>query len=264
MTRFQRRRMFMGDLFILVVSDDSNFRDYLCNYLLMDGHYVDCAKNPNIARQMLRRMQYDLVLLSVSGYNHDSDILTTEEVREISPNTEIVFLFNPNCKVEKQYLTSQEVRNCLLKPFLLEDLPSVLQKVEKENAKRKVLNGSLRHIYKPPKERRKHCRIPADIPIKYTFVSPLGNLPSEENLSKLINMSREGVMFRADFRAKLSEFVYLNILLPTSTIPINIEGEIRWERFNSSEPWRYVGVSFANLNQTNKKLIESFIVSRQG
>jgi CheY-like chemotaxis protein len=256
--------MFMGDLFLLVISDDSNFRDYLCNYLLMDGHYVDCAKDSNIARQILRRMQYDLILLSVSGYKHDSDILTIEEVREINPNAEIIFLFNSNGKAGKQCLTSQEVKNCLLKPFLLEDLPSVLQRVEKEKDKKRLLNGSLRSIYKPTKERRKDSRIPTDIPIKYTFVSPLGNLPSEENISKLINMSREGVMFRADFKAKLSEFVYLHILLPTSTIPINIEGEIRWERFNSSEPWRYVGVSFANLNQENKKQIESFIVSRQG
>lgn len=253
----------MGDLFILVVSDDPNFMDYLCNYLLMDGHYVDCAKHSNVARQMFRRMQYDLVLLSVSGFNHDSDILTTEEVHEISQNTELVFLFNPICKIDKQCLNSQEVKNCLLKPFLLEDLPSVLQRAEKEKAERRYISGSLMHIYKPPKERRKHCRIPADIPIKYTFVSPLGNLPSEENLSKLVNMSLEGVMFRADLRAKLSEFVYLHILLPTYTVPINIEGEIRWERFNSLEPWRYVGVSFANLNQTNKKVIESFIVSRQ-
>ena len=254
----------MGDLFLLVVSDDSNFRDYLCNYLLMDGHYVDCSKDSNIARQMLRRMQYDLVILSITGYDHDSEILTTEEVLDINPNTEVVFLFNPNCKVGKNSLTNQEVKNCLLKPYLLEDLPSVIRRVEKEKNKRKVLDGSITRIYKPPKERRKDCRITADLPIKYTFVSPLGNLPSEENISKLINMSREGVMFRADYRAKLSEFVYLHILLPTSTVPINIEGEIRWERFDSSEPWRYVGVNFANLNQGNKKQIESFIVSRQG
>ena len=253
----------MGDLFILVVSEDSYFRDYLCNYLLMDGHYVDCAKHSNIARQMLRRMEYDLVLLSVSNFNHDSDILTTEEVNESGTNTEVIFLFNPNSKIDKERLFSQEVKNCLLKPFLLEDLPSVLKNAEKEKAQRRSISVSLMDIYKPPKERRRHGRIPADLPLKYTFVSPLGNLPSEENLSRLVNMSLKGIMFRADVKAKLAEFVYLNILLPTSTISINIEGEIRWERFNSLEPWRYLGVSFANLNQRNKELIETFIASRQ-
>jgi len=254
----------MGDLFILVVSSDNNFRDYICNYLLMDGHYVDTANQSQIARQMLQRIQYDLVLLSISSFDNVDDILTIEEVHEINTHTELVFLFNPICNADNHCIPIQEVHNCLLRPFILQDLPAVLLKVIKKKDKREVLNPESRIKPIGSQERRRFDRIPADIPIKYTFVSPLGNLPSEESVSKLVNMSQEGLMFRADLKTKLSEFVYLHILLPTSSIPINIEGEIRWERFKSSEPWRYVGVCFSTLNPVIKKQIASFIESKQG
>jgi hypothetical protein len=254
----------MGDLFILIVSEDANFRDYIGNHLLMDGHYVDTVYESNIARQMLHRIKYDLVLLSVSDCSPESDLLTAEEIKKINPNSEVIFLFNPNCTFDKQGKLGREMQNCLLNPFLLENLPLVLEKVQKAKAKRKGVSCPIAIKSYPIKERRKHNRVPADIPIKYTIVSPLGNLPSEENVSKLINMSQEGVMFRADFRAKLSEYVYLHILLPTSTTPVNIEGEIRWERFIRTEPWRYVGVCFSNLNHVSRKQIDSFIGSRQG
>jgi len=256
--------MLMGDLFILVVSGDANFRDYLCNYLLMDGHYVDSATQSNTARQMLQRIQYDLVLMSISQFDHEEDILTTEEIKGMNPATEVVFLFNPNCDIDKHCVSGKKMHHYLLKPFLLENLPTLLDRIETKKSQRRVVHIPSQDEPAIPKERRRSFRVPADIPIRYTFVSPLGNIPSEENVSKTVNMSQEGIMFRADFRAKLSEFVYLHILLPTSTIPLNVEGEIRWERFNSSEPWRYLGVCFAHMTQVNKKQIESFIVSCQG
>ena len=254
----------MGDLFILVVSSDNNFRDYICNYLLMDGHYVDTANHSQTARQMLQRIQYDLVLLSISNLDNVDDLLSIEEIHEINPDTELVFLFNPICNGDKHCIPKQEVHNCLLRPFILQDLPAVLIKMVMKKKKKEgsFFNGTIKP--QRSKDRRRFDRFPADIPIKYTFVSPLGNLPSEESVSKLVNMSQEGVMFRADLRTKLSEFVYLHILLPTSNTPINIEGEIRWERFKSSEPWRYVGVCFYNPNPTIKKQIVAFIESRQG
>ncbi|MGA1843090.1 MAG: PilZ domain-containing protein [bacterium] len=254
----------MGDLFILVVSGDANFRDYLCNYLLMDGHYVDSATQSNTARQMLQRIQYDLVLLSISKFDQEDDVLTTEEIKGMNPATEVVFLFHPNCDIDKHCVTGKKMHHYLLKPLLLENLPTLLDRIEEEKSQRRGSQFPLHEERSIPKERRRYFRVLADIPIKYTFVSPLGNIPSEENVSKTVNMSQEGIMFRADFRAKLSEFVYLNILLPTSTTPLNIEGEIRWERFNSSEPWRYLGVCFSHVTQVNKKQIKSFIMSRQG
>lgn len=253
----------MGDLYILVVSGDANFRDYLCNYLLMDGHYVDTANHSDIARKKLQGICFDLILLSVSNLDNKADILTVEEVQEINPNSELVFLFNPNCEIGQDSENKKGVKNCLLKPYILEDLPAVLQKALQRKSKRMDTKCPLFFKREGSKDRRKHFRIPVDIPIKYTFFSPLGNLPSQENVSKLVNMSEKGVMFRADLKTKLSEFVYLHILLPTITSPINIEGEIRWERFNSMEPWRYVGVSLANMNEINNEQIISFISSNQ-
>ncbi|MBN2374086.1 PilZ domain-containing protein [bacterium] len=249
----------MVDLFILVVSRDANFKDYICNHLLMDGHYVDTTDKPDIARRMLQAMRYDLVLLNLSEFSKEIEALSEEEIHEINPDSEVIFLFNPNIENDKDLMPNKRIENCLVEPFLFDDLPSLLEKVRQEKALRTgkdVESQRKNHILR---ERRKCERIKSEIPVRCTFIYPLGNIPSEENISKIIDIGQGGVMFRIDFRVKFSESVYLNILLPTCTSPINIEGHVIWDRFNSSDPWRYMGVKFFNLNPEHRKQIDSFI-----
>ncbi len=252
----------MGDLSIFVLSNDLNFKDYLCNYLLMDGHYVDSTNQLSIARQMLQRIHYDLILLSLSDCKQEAGLLSEEEIQEINPESEVIFLLNTNNEVNNKILSEKKGGNYLIKTFILDDLPSVLKSVAqrkllRENTSEKALRDNKRF-----KERRKSFRIKMDIPIKYTFISPLGNIPSEENITKIINISQDGIMFKVDCKVKFMENVYLNILLPTCGTPINIVGEIIWDNFTSSEPWHYIGLKFSNLNKENKRDLESFIASK--
>ena len=119
----------MEDLSILVVSREPNFREYLSNYLLMEGHHVDTIDRAHMARQLLQDRQYDLVLLNLSDYHHGEDMLSEKEIRKWNPASRVVFLFNPDIKIAKDLIHGKKAHNCLIEPFLLDDLPLVLRRI---------------------------------------------------------------------------------------------------------------------------------------
>ena len=73
----------MCDLFILIVSDDINFKDYLSNYLLMDGNYVETADQLDNARRMLKNMKYDLVIIRLNSFKDENNMLSAKEVHRL-------------------------------------------------------------------------------------------------------------------------------------------------------------------------------------
>ena len=80
----------MDELLILLVSRDPS-TDYICNYLLMDGHYVDIAEDVNEAKLMIQIRKYDLVLIGFS-ISRLEEIDISGQLKRIDPSVKIIFL----------------------------------------------------------------------------------------------------------------------------------------------------------------------------
>ena len=76
---------------ILVVEDDEARRDVLVRQLLLDGHFVESARNGIVALQKIDARNYDVVVTdrSISAMN---DELLADEIKKRQSIVGIVFL----------------------------------------------------------------------------------------------------------------------------------------------------------------------------
>src|SRR2546423_3559097 len=84
-------RQELPPLQILVVEDDQARRDILVRELLLDGHFVESARNGIVALQKIDARNYDVVVTdrSMSAMN---DELLADEIKRRQPLIGIVFL----------------------------------------------------------------------------------------------------------------------------------------------------------------------------
>ena len=76
---------------ILVVDDEPIIRDSLCDVLEPEGYQVDCAENGEVAIEMLKQSDYDLMLLDIRMPGL-SGIEVLQHAGQISPDTKVILL----------------------------------------------------------------------------------------------------------------------------------------------------------------------------
>jgi len=241
----------MGDLLILLVSKDS-FADYICNYLLMDGHYVDIVENIEAAKFMVQVRKYDLLIISFE-ISKEEEIVITRQMQKFDPSLKIIFLFQ--LLTQKVLEISQQERpyTCPVKSFVSEYLPILVKEVQ--------LTKEFESDPPPsvvPHDRRKEIRTSTKILVKYHFSDTYDSF-QEEMISKGMDLSKDGIKLIVNDSAKILPFVTLNILLPFSADPIHIFGEIKWAREHLRFPWKDVGVKFFNIKTEDILRITDYI-----
>jgi len=231
----------MDELLILLLSRDS-FTDYICNYLLMDGHYVDVAEDMEMARFMIQIRKYDLVFISFATSKEEETIIT-RQLQKIDPTVKLIFLFQ--FLTQKAAEISHQDRSFAnvnpVKSFMLENLPFLIEQVK--------LNKILENFAPPSTvicDRRKEARAIIKIPVKYFFQDIHESLSQEEMISRGMDLSKDGIKLIVDDSTIILPYVSLNVLLPFSADPVRILGETKWARGHLRFPWKDVGVKFFN------------------
>ncbi len=116
---------------VLVVDDDPAIQDMLVAFLTFDGHKVDTATSAEVALQKLRARRYDLLLtdLRLGGmtgiefYKH-----LHEHDREMAGR--VVFITGDMVNPETLEFLDSVKNSCLSKPFALDDLRGVLERLD--------------------------------------------------------------------------------------------------------------------------------------
>lgn len=241
----------MGDLLILLVSKDS-FADYICNYLLMDGHYVDVVENVEAAKFMVQVRKYDLLILSFE-ISREEEIAVTQQMQKLDPSLKVLFLFR--LLTQKALEISQQDRpyTCPVKSFVLEYLPILVKEVQFTKEFESDPSPSV-----VTHDRRKEIRASTKILVKYHF-SDIYDSFQEELISKGMDLSKDGIKLIVNDSTRILPYVTLNILLPFSADPIHILGEIKWARGHLRFPWKDVGVKFFNIKTEDILRITDYI-----
>ena len=235
----------MDELLILLVSEDS-FTDYISNYLLMDGHYVDVAENLETTKLMIQIRKYDLLLISfVCSMEKEIDV--SKQLKRLDPSIKIVFLFRLLSQKAEEISQQNGLSITSLKRLITENLSVLIEKIK---LKKIFENFSPYHILPHhilPHERRKEIRAVAKIPVKYFFQEIHDKLFQKEMISRGMDLSKDGIKLIVDDSARILPYVNLSMLLPFSADPVHILGEIKWFREHLRFPWKDVGVKFFSI-----------------
>ena len=242
----------MDELLILLLSKDS-FTDYICNYLLMDGHYVEIVDDIEIARQMIQIRKYDLLLISIAK-SLEQEMAISRHLQKIDPSLRRLCLFQLVTQKAEEISQYATTYTCPVKSFMLENLPLLLEKIQIDKIFEK---------FSPPNslycDRRKEIRAAAKIPVKYYFQDLHARLLQKEMISRGMDLSKEGIKLMVDDSTKILPYVNLNMLLPFSADPVTIQGEIKWSRAYLRFPWKDVGIKFYNIKNEDILKISNYI-----
>ncbi len=113
---------------ILVVDDSKAIRDLLSNVLSSMGFHAAVASNGNEGLHLFLTNSFDLVLTDVQMPGMDGWTLALH-VKDESPDTPVVLVTGEEKKGIMEKLKGSCVDSVLFKPFKLEDIQEMVQKM---------------------------------------------------------------------------------------------------------------------------------------
>lgn len=241
----------VDELLILLLSKDS-FTDYICNYLLMDGHYVDVAEDIESAKIMMQIRKYDLLLICFTLPKHEEAIIY-KQFKRIDSSIKILSIFQMFTQSSESLSWQERSSSCPV-ASILESLPIVIGKIRLNKL---FENLSIPHYI--PCDRRREIRAAAKIPVKYYFQDMQENIFPIEMISRGMDLSKDGIKLIVDDSITILPYVNLDMLLPFSADPVHIVGETRWAKGNLRFPWKDVGVQFFNIKSEDILRITDYI-----
>ena len=115
---------------ILVVDDEPGIAEVLAEVFQLDGHVVEMVGNGEAALEKLAAEQYDLILSDVRMPDLDGPALYREvERRHADLLQRFIFLTGDIMSPETSQFLTQTAVPCLSKPFTLEMVRDVVQRV---------------------------------------------------------------------------------------------------------------------------------------
>jgi len=113
---------------ILVVDDSKAIRDLLSNMLSLMGFHVAVASNGNEGLHLFLTNSFDFVLTDVQMPGMDGWTLAFH-VKDKSPDTPVVLVTGEEKKAIMEKLKGSCADSVLFKPFRLEDIQEMVQKM---------------------------------------------------------------------------------------------------------------------------------------
>lgn len=111
---------------ILVVDDDPDVREVLCEMLCADGHTVTTAADGAEALQGLTANKYDIVFTDL-GMPGISGWQVAEQVKRIAPNTPVIMVTGWGAQVDADKIYNSGVDRLITKPFQWLDVLETLR-----------------------------------------------------------------------------------------------------------------------------------------
>jgi len=113
---------------ILVVDDSKTIRDLLSSFLSFMGFHVAVASNGNEGLHLFLTNSFDLVLSDVQMPGMDGWTLAFH-IKDKSPDTPILLVTGEEKEGIMEKLKGSCVESVLFKPFRLEDIQEMVQKM---------------------------------------------------------------------------------------------------------------------------------------
>jgi two-component system capsular synthesis sensor histidine kinase RcsC len=113
---------------ILIVDDAKATRDALSNIFSVMGFKVDVASNGNEGLNLFSKNSFDLVITDLQMPGMDGWNLAFR-IKDKSPNTPVVLITGSEKEAVMEKLKGGCVDSVLFKPFRLEDIQEMVQKM---------------------------------------------------------------------------------------------------------------------------------------
>lgn len=123
---------------ILVVEDNQQIMETLCDFLEFKGHQVDCAYHGEAALTMLQQQRFDIIIMDIMMPKLDG-IQTVNKLRhQLHINTPILFLTARDTLDDKLAAFAAGGDDYLVKPFAMEELLVRLEALAKRGLRQDV------------------------------------------------------------------------------------------------------------------------------
>ena len=113
---------------ILIVDDAKAIRDALLNIFSVMGFKVDVASNGNEGLNLFSKNSFDLVITDLQMPGMDGWNVAFR-IKDKSPNTPVVLITGSEKEAVMEKLKGSCVDSVLFKPFRLEDIQEIIQKM---------------------------------------------------------------------------------------------------------------------------------------
>lgn len=123
---------------ILVVEDNQQIMETLCDFLELKGHQVDCAYHGEAALTILQQQHFDTIIMDIMMPKLDGVQTVTKLRRDYHVNTPILFLTARDHLDDKLAAFAAGGDDYLVKPFAMEELLVRLEALSKRGLRQDV------------------------------------------------------------------------------------------------------------------------------
>lgn len=226
---------------ILVVDDDENLRKQIV-WALRDNFELLEAHDRKTAFQYLKEKRRPHILLL--DLHLPPKVPTTDEgfailrkFKKVAPDIKIIII-SANSQEETVTKTRQlGADDYITKPFHLESLKRAIKRA----ISKPILAGA---------ERRKHWRVPYELPVTYSLPS----FPRSRK-SKTINVSSGGVMFLVDHPITTDSAIDIRLSLPHKAVKAT--GKVKWAK--KIDDFHHLGIQFSQIRSDDRKRLADYI-----
>jgi len=125
---------------VIVVDDESDVSEVLCEFLKMKGiQVVGRGNNGHEAFELFKKFKPDIVLMDLVMPNYDG-FYGLEKIRELDPKSKIVIISASLTTLYVKRLLELKVDSISLKPYDLNDVVEIIHKVNEGIEFKKVPN----------------------------------------------------------------------------------------------------------------------------
>jgi CheY-like chemotaxis protein len=214
----------------LLVCPDAQAVQVLSRILQDEGIAVEPCAEPRMAQARLAERHFDALLVDCEEENAAVELIV--HARKSSPNKTIVAIAMVDERNEVRNIFATGANFVLYKPISRERAAHSLR------AARSLMQ----------KERRTRPRIPvqADASIAYAG--------REDVPAALLDLSEQGITFRAEGKFPPCCKVYFQFALPENSSLIRLSGEVMWQDSSGR-----VGIRFAQVPPTSRRVLNQWL-----
>jgi len=113
-------------LSILIVDDDDQVRDMLCDIFTTDGHYAKTCPDAYTAIKAIEKQLPDLIIADL-GLPGMSGLDLAGEVHHCHPDLPIAMITGWGAQLDMEKITANGVKTVISKPFHIKDINTMIK-----------------------------------------------------------------------------------------------------------------------------------------
>ncbi len=123
----------MNSMKILVVDDNKDFADVLCDILKSNNYMSDSCYSGKNAVGMIQKSKFDIVFLDISMPEMNG-VETLKEIKKISPESKVVMMTGFPMDDLAHKAIEEKATDIIYKPFEIEKILNLINKSKKKQS----------------------------------------------------------------------------------------------------------------------------------